>query len=267
MKPYLAIFRLRFINGLQYRSAALAGMATQFAWGFMEILAFAAFYKANPAAFPMEFSHTVSYIWLQQAFLALFMVWFFEGEIFDSITTGNIAYELARPIDLYGRWFSQTAANRVAKAVLRSLPILLVAALVPAPYRLSLPPAAGQFILFLISVLLSLGVVVSFSMLIYITTVYTLSAAGGRLIAAALADFLAGAIIPLPFFPQPFRAIAEVLPFAAMQNMPLRIYSGNIAGRAALWGIGIQIFWLAVLTLFGRVMMKKALGKVVVQGG
>lgn len=267
MKTYLAVFRIRFINSLQYRSAALAGMATQFAWGFMEILAFAAFYRANPAAFPMEFSHTVSYIWLQQAFLALFMVWFFEGEIFDSISSGNIAYELARPVDLYGRWFSQTAANRVAKAVLRSLPILLVAALVPEPYRLSLPPHAGQFSLFLISALLSLGVVVSFSMLIYITTFYTLSAAGMRIIAAALSDFLAGAIIPLPFFPQPFRAIAEVLPFAAMQNMPLRIYSGNIAGSAALWGIGMQVFWLLSLTLLGRVMMKRALGKVVVQGG
>lgn len=267
MKTYLAIFRIRFINSLQYRAAALGGMATQFAWGFMEILAFAAFYKTNPAAFPMEFSHTVSYIWMQQAFLALFMVWFFEAEIFNSISSGGIAYELARPVDLYGRWFSQTIANRVAKTALRCLPILLIAILVPEPYRMSLPPNASQFFLFLVSVVLSLGVVVSFSMLIYITTFYTLSATGVRIIAAALADFMAGSIIPLPFFPQPFRAIAQLLPFASMQNMPLRIYSGNIAGSAALWGMGLQVFWLVILILIGRVMMNKALGKVVVQGG
>lgn len=267
MKTYLAIFRIRFINSLQYRAAALGGMATQFAWGFMEILAFAAFYKTNPAAFPMEFSHTVSYIWMQQAFLALFMVWFFEAEIFNSISSGGIAYELARPVDLYGRWFSQAIANRVAKTALRCLPILLIAILVPEPYRMSLPPNASQFFLFLVSVVLSLGVVVSFSMLIYITTFYTLSATGVRIIAAALADFMAGSIIPLPFFPQPFRAIAQLLPFASMQNMPLRIYSGNIAGSAALWGMGLQVFWLVILILIGRVMMNKALGKVVVQGG
>ena len=53
MKAYSALFRIRFINALQYRAAALAGMATQFAWGFMEIFAFAAFYRANPGAFPM----------------------------------------------------------------------------------------------------------------------------------------------------------------------------------------------------------------------
>jgi len=53
MKKYVSLFRIRFINTIQYRAAAFAGMATQFAWGFMEILAFSAFYKADPGVFPM----------------------------------------------------------------------------------------------------------------------------------------------------------------------------------------------------------------------
>jgi ABC-2 type transport system permease protein len=233
----------------------------------MEILAFSAFYRADLAAFPMEFSQTVSYIWMQQAFLALFMNWFFEAEIFSSITSGGIAYELSRPLDLYGLWFCQSAANRLSKAVLRCLPILIVAFIVPEPYRMSLPENGIQFVLFLLSAMLSLCVVVSFSMLIYISAFYTLSPVGMRLIASALADFLAGATIPLPFFPQPFRAIAELLPFASMQNMPLRIYIGNIAGPNAAWGMGLQAFWLIIFLLTGRWMMKNALRKVVVQGG
>ena len=35
-------FKIRFINGLQYRAAAYAGVATQFAWGAMTILMFSA---------------------------------------------------------------------------------------------------------------------------------------------------------------------------------------------------------------------------------
>lgn len=267
MKKYLAIARIRFSNSLQYRAAALAGMVTQFAWGFMEILAFSAFYKVNPEAFPMEFSQTVSYIWMQQAFLALFMMWFFENEIFSSISNGSIAYELARPIDLYSRWFCQSIANRLARATLRCMPILIVAFAVPEPFRMSLPPNFKQFILFLLSALLSLGVVVSFSMLIYISTFYTLSPVGMRLIAAVLSDFLAGATIPLPFFPEPLRRIAEFSPFASMQNMPLRVYSGNIVGADAAKGILLQISWLLLLTIAGRLIMKNALNKVIVQGG
>ena len=267
MKKYLAMFRIRFINALQYRTAALAGMATQFAWGFMEIFAFAAFYRANPSAFPMEFSQTVSYIWMQQAFLALFMMWFWENDIASAIMEGSIAYEMVRPVDLYSRWFCQASANRLARTVLRCTPILIIAFILPEPYRMTLPPNAGQFLLFLLSALLALCVVVAFSMLMYISLFYTLSPMGMRIIVAVLSDFLAGATVPLPFFPEPIRAVVELLPFAAMQNMPLRIYSGNIAAADALAGIVLQVFWLVVLLYIGRFLMSRALKKVIVQGG
>lgn len=87
MKKYLSFFRLRFLMGLQYRAAAAAGVLTQFAWGFMEIMMYRAFYRADAAAFPMSFEATASYIWLQQAFLAVFAAWMLESEIFDAIKT------------------------------------------------------------------------------------------------------------------------------------------------------------------------------------
>ena len=56
MRKYFCFFRIRFIHTLQYRSAAAAGVVTQFVWGFMELLAFRAFYMADPTALPMDFS-------------------------------------------------------------------------------------------------------------------------------------------------------------------------------------------------------------------
>ena len=267
MSMYIGVFRLRFIYALQYRAAALAGVSTQFAWGFMEIFAFDAFYKSNPAAFPMEFSHTVSYIWIQQAFLALFMLWFWEGDISDAIVGGQISYELVRPMDLYGRWFCQAVANRTARAALRCSPILLVAAFLPEPYGLKPPPGLTELMLFVVSGALALGVVVAFGMLMYISLFYTISSLGVRAIVSTLSDFLSGAIIPLPFFPPRVLAVVGLLPFASMQNMPLRIYSGDIAGADAYRGILLQFAWLAALIAVGRLTMRRALGKVVVHGG
>ena len=40
----------------------------------------------------MTFEQLTSYIWLQQALLAMFMTWFYDNAIFDSITSGGIAY-------------------------------------------------------------------------------------------------------------------------------------------------------------------------------
>ena len=38
MKSYLSYFKLKFINGLQYRAQAIAGIITQFFFGFVFII-------------------------------------------------------------------------------------------------------------------------------------------------------------------------------------------------------------------------------------
>jgi ABC-2 type transport system permease protein len=90
MKRYFSLFRVRYINDLQYRTAAIAGCVTQAAWGFFFILLYRAFYRENPSNFPMKMSALSSYIWLGQAFLAIFMAWFFDSEILHLSKAGAL---------------------------------------------------------------------------------------------------------------------------------------------------------------------------------
>ena len=267
MKKYVSFFRLRFLMGLQYRAAALAGMATQFFWGAMNILMYHAFYQSNPAAFPMTMEATASYIWLQQALLMLFAAWMIENEIFDDILSGNVVYELCRPINVYDMWFARSIANRLSRAVLRCAPILLIAALLPRGYGLSAPASAAHFGLFLLSGMLGFLVTVAFFMLIYALTFYTISPNGLRILVSSVVEFFAGAIIPLPFFPERVRAVFELLPFASMQNVPLRVYSASMSAQETMRAIGLQVFWLIVLVATGRALCASALRKMTVQGG
>ena len=267
MKKYFSFFRLRFAMGLQYRAAALAGIVTQFAWGFMEIMVFHGFYRADASAFPISFSATVSYVWLQQAFLALSAVWMLENEIFDSIVDGNIAYELCRPVNIYNMWYSRNTANRLSRAVLRCFPVLLVAALVPAPYGMNGPASPGHFLLFLITLLLGLAVTVSFNMLIYMLTFFTISPQGLRIFFMSTMEFFSGAVIPLPFFPDKLRQVMELLPFASMQNVALRVYSGSMNGGEMRRAVFLQVFWLIVVTGAGKLLCRVAEKRITVQGG
>lgn len=267
MKKYLSFFRLRFTMGLQYRAAALAGIVTQFAWGFMEILMFRAFYRADAAAFPMTFSAMSSYIWLQQAFLAFFAAWMMENDIVESIVTGNISYELCRPISIYNMWYTRSIANRMARAFLRCFPILVVAAFIPQPYGIAAPADLLHFLLFVITLVLGLAVTVSFCMLIYVLTFFTVSAQGLRIVFTSVVEFFAGALIPLPFFPEKIQKVMELLPFASMQNVALRIYSGSMGGYEMKKAIIIQIFWLVTVTAAGKLLCRIAEKQVIVQGG
>lgn len=267
MKKYASFFRVRFLMGLQYRAAALAGVATQFAWGFLEIAAYHAFYTEQPEKFPMSFSELGCYIWLQQAFLALFMVWMLENEIFEKITDGGVAYELCRPVSLYAMWFARSVANRLSRAVLRCLPILLVAFCLPEPYGIRLPERPSTLLLFLLSMGLSLLAVVAFCMIIYMLTFFTMSAMGIRILFASFVELFAGAIVPFPFLPDPVRRVFELLPFGSMQNVPLRVYSGNLAGGELTRALLLQVFWVTVMIAGGLLLSQKGVRRTVLNGG
>ncbi|MHA6485343.1 ABC transporter permease [Paenibacillus sp. strain BS8-2] len=267
MKAYTSIWRLRFINGMQYRAAAFAGMATQLFFGFIFIMIFAAFYKNGGDSAPISLQDVITYVWLQQIFLSLIMLWIRDNELFTLITSGNIAYELCRPLGLYPFWFTKLIAQRVAGAVLRCFPLLLVVFLLPEPYRMGVPPDWGACLLFLIALFLGLLLVVAISMLIYISVFWTMSPTGSTLMISVAGEFLAGMIIPVPLMPDWLQRIAYALPFRWTTDFPFRVYSGHIPKAEAIAGLGIQLVWLAALALFGYWLMRRALRNVVVQGG
>ena len=267
LSRYISFFRIRFTASLQYRAAAIAGILTQFAWGGLMILLFRAFYESDPSAFPLPFESLTTYIWLQQSLLTLLVPWAYNTDIMDSIQNGTVAYELCRPTDLYTMWFVKNVADRVAKVCLRGLPILIVAALLPAPYGFS-PPAGGiNFLLFVISIAFGHIVVVALNMLVFISAFYTTSTQGTRILFNMLSDFLCGGVIPLPFFPPAVLAVLTFLPFSSIQNTPFLLYTGYYQTASAILNICLQIIWIVVLVGGGRLWLGKAFRKVTILGG
>ena len=267
LKKYLSYFRIRFNTGIQYRTAALSGLVTQIFWGIFNVLLYKAFYEGDPAAFPMGIAETTTYVWLRQAFLAQFNQYTFEESIFSDITTGNVAYDLARPVDIYSVWYSKLISMKISNTLLRFAPIIIFSLLLPSPYGLSLPYSFSSFMAFLITMLLALLNLCALQLIIYALTFHTLNSKGVRVIFVSIGELFSGDLIPLPFFPEKARLFLELSPFAAMSNVPFRIYSGNINGSEILISMTLQIFWLCVLFITGRLLTDRSLKKVVIQGG
>jgi ABC-2 type transport system permease protein len=267
VSPYLAAFRIRLASRLQYRAAALAGMATQVFWGFLVIMVFLAFYRSDPAASTMTPSQMASYVWLQQAFLTFVMLWFRDAELFELITSGNVAYELCRPRSVYATWYAKLAAQRVAAAALRCPPILALAAFLPEPYRLSPPDGLAAFALFVAAISLGLLVQVALSMFIYILTFVTMQPYATTIFFATIGEFLAGMVIPIPFMPPWLGRIALALPFRLASDLPFRIWSGHIPIADALSGLVAQVAWIAALVALGVLCMSRILRRASINGG
>ena len=267
MKVYLSLLRVRFLNGLQYRAAAIGGLITQFFWGIMLVFIYRAFY--DNASYPADFPYRelVTYVWLQQAFLSFIFLYDWDNELLDMIMTGNVSYELCRPLDLYRVWYVKLLSKRLAGGSLRFSPVIILGFIMPYPYNLSLPAGISSFILFIVTLLLGLMLLVTISMLIYISVFKTMSPIGSVGIFTIVGEFFSGMTIPLPFMPPLLQKICIFLPFRWTADFPLRVYAGNISISQALVGIAVQIVWIVVLFSLGSVFMKRITRLTTVQGG
>src|SRR5678809_1095324 len=176
MIPYLAYFRARWRVLMTYRAAAFAGFVTQLFWGWIRIMILEAFFlNAAGAPVPIDLVQVTAYIWLSQATLTV-LAWNIEGDLSDMVRTGAVAYELLRPLDLFGGWFTRSVAKRTAPMVLRAAP-LLVAAWAWGGLPLPTPAGAG---LWLLSLTGAIAVSAALTTLLSLTLLWNLAGEGIR---------------------------------------------------------------------------------------
>lgn len=266
MRGYFKFFKTQIINGLQYKVAAIAGVSTQIFWGFLNVMVFIAFYS-HTTNVEISFTQLVSYVWLNQAFLALVYIRNTDDEVLKSIKNGTVAYELCRPYNLYNWWFVRGLSDRYAKVILRCLPIILLSFILPVPFKLSLPNSILSLLLFIITLIIGSILLNAILMIIQSIAFFTTEGKGISDIIFIIADLFAGMLFPLPLMPKIIQSIGTYLPFRLISDLPFRIYSGNFSTSYAINAIVLQLIWILILVIIGQIIMKIALKKVCIQGG
>jgi ABC-2 type transport system permease protein len=188
------------------------------------------------------------------------------------VRTGAVAYELCRPIDLYGLWFARAVARRTAPTVLRAVPMCVFASIgLPllglGEWRLAPPPALASAFAFAASLACTLLLGCALSTLINISLLWTISGEGAVILTTALVTFLSGMIVPLPLFPDWAQPIVLALPFAGLVDLPFRVFTGHIPPGEVSGVVLQQLAWTLGLVIVGRLLLARGLKRIVVQGG
>ena len=197
VSSYAAILSANFRILLQYRAAAIAGLATQLFWGLIRVMIFEAFYRSTTADQPMNLDQVTTYIWLGQAFIML-LPWNLDRQIHDLIRSGLVGYELLRPVDLYNLWFARALAFRTAPTLLRALPILTLALLF---FGMGPPDSVAAGVAFAFSMIGAVLISCAFTTLLSITLMWTVSGQGVASVGAVSVSILTGMISPHPILP------------------------------------------------------------------
>lgn len=182
----------------------------------------------------------------------------------DWIYKGDIGNELIRPMSLMFNLFSRRVGEFFFYLVFKALPVLLVSFLVLGG---TVPMDMLHFVLFSVSVCMSVVLMFYFEILVGMGTVYTLSYSAFGFVKQAVFELLSGSIVPLALFPDMIERIINMLPFAGMVSVPVQIYLGKYGITESVGYIAVQICWCMAMYLITSKCYRKMLEKVVVQGG
>ncbi len=267
MRTFGKIFKVSLLEEFQYKMAFISGIICQMAFGLLYIMLYSAFFKNGvPQNFSQEQMST--YIWLGQIFFAAFG--FFDlckNEITRPISNGDVGYQLVKPINLYSYWFMQVLAKPATAALVRGVPLFLFALCLPKGYEISLPSGFLACLLFIFSIIIGIILITAIRMLCYYIVLYTMDSRGVFSVVGAVFSLLSGGIIPIPLMPNVVQKVLNFIPFRYVNDLPFRIYMGNIPLNSALLQIGIQLLWAISLIIIGYLLINKKSKKLVVQGG
>ena len=269
--PLRAVVSARFRTLLQYRAAAFAGFATQLFWGAIRLMILAAFFAAATEPQPMNLTRVVAYVWLGQALLGM-LPWNIDADFRHQVRDGTVAYDLLRPLDLYAYWFGRTLAFRIAVPTLRGIPMVLFAMiLLPvaglSDWALIPPPSAAAFAGFAVAVVLAALLATAVTLLAHISLLWTISGVGMDRILTVLITVFSGLIVPLPLFPDWLQPILDWQPFRGLADVPYRIYSGNIPPGEIVPELVFILVWTVALVVLGRLILRRGVRRMVIQGG
>lgn len=264
MHAYLHFALRSFRRAITYRAATLAGMATNFFFGLVRAMIFAAFYEAalSPPDMPVE--QAISYVWLVQVILGLGFWPFWSDPFVADIRTGAVAMQLIRPVDYQGCWFANSFARLLQMTLMRGAPIGILAMVLGS---LRPPPDVQSAVLFVASVGAGMVLAVALAQVTGATAFWTLDATGPAGLMSAVTMFFSGQLVPLALWPAWPARVAHLLPFQGLTDIPLSIYLGRYAGAGALNAIGLQLLWAAAMLLVARALISRGFRHLEIQGG
>jgi ABC-2 type transport system permease protein len=266
MKAFLAIIKIRFALQLQYRAAAFAGFTTQLFFGFVRVMVFHAFYLSSVVTQPLSLQQTVTYTWLGQAMFRM-LPWNGDTEVIKLIRTGNVAYELCRPLNLYFSWYVRLISLRIVPTMLAGVPLFIIVLFFPAQYGATLPVSVLAGLAFIVSMTGALFLGCAITNIIAISTLWTVAGDGVQRILPAVVMIFSGSIIPLAFFPDWSQPALRFLPFSGLLDVPFRFYTGALPPSELFPLFLLQIFWIFTIIGLGMWLLSSATRRVVVQGG
>ncbi len=263
MKAYLAILRGALMEGLAYRTGFFFIILGNIIYMCVAYYLWHSIYANTTTIHGLTFNETFIYVALGSTVFVLLKT-YADWQIAHEIEDGTISIYLTKPVDyeFYALFLSLGSVLTTLAAI--TIPTLLLLTLV---FKVAFPFGPG-LLLFPFSLLLAFLISFCFDYVTGLLAFYAESIWGISTTKEILISIMAGALVPLQFFPQAIQKVLLVLPFQAIYYTPLMLVTRpNQDWNTLLSMLGVQIFWVVILFVLTRLFYNQAIKVLRVAGG
>jgi ABC-2 type transport system permease protein len=264
LRVLVALAGAEFRRYLTYRQATVAGAFTNTVFGFMRCYVLLSVAAVTGQVAGYNPGQLVTFVWVGQGLLAVVNYWGYQ-ELPERVRSGQVVSDLLRPVDLMAGYLAADT-GRAGHAMLTRFVVPVAVGLLAFDFYL--PHHAGTYLLFAVSVVLAVLVCGACRYLVALTSFWLLDYRGAHMVWVVASGAGSGLYFPLPVLPDWLVTVLWVgTPFPSLMQAPLDVLverGGTGHGLALVAG---QVAWLAVTVGLGRIVQRRALRRLVVQGG
>ncbi len=261
---YVHLAKAGFRRQSQYKLAMFAGLFTNCVFGFVRAAVLIAAVRSAGEFGGYTEGSVAAYVWISQGLLGATQFMGPPLELVERVKNGDIAIDFLRPVDVQFAYLAADLGRAVCTFGPRVVPSVLVGMLT---FGLTMPTTPAALALGTASVVLA--VIISFLCLFAVTLIgfWVVETRGLRVLYQTCGTFLAGLFVPVHMFPDWLHAIAHATPFPSILQSPVDILSGRVGGSGAVAVVVVQLFWVLVIGVLGRVLLAAGRHRLEVQGG
>jgi ABC-2 type transport system permease protein len=263
IRPAISFVRIGFLNMLAYRARYYVGVLTYLFNVAVYYFIWRAVFLHSPTVMGMTLPQMITYVavgWTIRSFYFNEI----DRDIAGQVQEGRLAMNLIRPVNFQTVMVFDAAGQSAFRAVLFTVPIGIVVALL---FPVQLPASVGALFLFLFSAIVSFFLVAALNFVVGLIAIRTKSIMGILRAKYLVLEVLSGLIIPTTLFPQPFRSILFASPFPHINYTPAALYLGKATGAEAARLLLLQTAWTVVLLALGQVIWRRSRHRITIQGG
>ncbi len=263
MRSFFHIVRLSFQQQLTYRTAILAGIATNLFFGLLRASIIIALYQGRGEVNDLTLKGALTYIAVSQGMIA-FLYIFGTSDVMTSVYNGSIGSDLLKPLNLFTLWLGRDLGRSFVNLFGRGFLMIGLFALF---FPITVPTRLDRWLM--LTLAMSLGWLVSFAwrFLVNLFAFWTPDARGFLRIGFTLSQLFSGFLMPLRLYPDWFVSICNLTPFPALFNTSLEVYLGLLTGRGVWLALLNQALWFLALAALSQFVLTLGVRRLVIQGG